>query len=235
MNKQEHYRREYRKLRPDWEDSLTVYRKIIEANADTETKILDVGCGHGDFLKGVHDKTTHSYGIDPDKEAIDKNAFIKHKRVGTVEKLPFDNEFFDIVVSAWVLEHLQDPQKAFLEIFRVLKPGGKVIFLTPNAWNYNVWIIRLIPEIFHDFLTRKLYNRQEHDTYPKQYKINTVGQIARTLETIGFKKSLLVLNGDPSYISFNKTLFKLACLLEKIMNWRPLQFTKVHIIGVYEK
>lgn len=235
MNKQEHYRQEYRRLKQKWIDSFNLYRDLIDSYTTSETRILDVGCGHGDFLKLVHDKTIHSYGLDPDKDALAKNIFIKNKTVGTVERLPFENNFFDLVVLAWVLEHLSDPERAFNEIFRVLKPGGKVIFLTPNIWNYNIWIIRLIPEKFHDFFTRKLYDRQEHDTYPKQYKINSVKEIVKTLEPIGFKKSQLILNGDPSYISFNKILFGFACSLEKIMNWKPLHFTKVHIIGIYEK
>lgn len=235
MNKQEYYRQEYRRLKPHWQDSLIIYRNFIDSYTNSETKILDVGCGHGDFLKPVHTKTIHSYGIDPDKEALAKNTFIKNKTVGTVEKLSFESNFFDLVVSAWVLEHLPDPVNAFEEIFRVLKPGGKVIFLTPNVWNYNVWIIRLIPEKFHDFFTRTLYNRQEHDTYPKQYRINSVKKIAKTLESIGFKKSQLVLNGDPSYISFNTLLFKFACFLEKILDLKPLHFMKVHLIGIYEK
>ena len=235
MNKQEHYRQEYRCLKPHWQDSLVIYRNLIDSYTNSETKILDIGCGHGDFLKSIHDKTIYSYGIDPDKEALLKNTFIKNKTVGTVEKLPFESNSFDLVVSAWVLEHLQDSQKAFQEIFRVLKPNGKVVFLTPNVWNYNVWIIRLIPEKFHSFFTRKLYDRQEHDTYPKLYKINSVKKIVKTLEPIGFKKSQFVLNGDPSYASFNSILFKFACLLERILDWKPLRFAKVHIIGVYEK
>lgn len=235
MSKQEYYRQEYQRLKPNWRDSLTIYRDIISQTTNSNIRILDVGCGHGDFLKPVHAKTIHSYGLDPDKDAIAKNTFIKNITVGTVENLPFESNFFDLVISAWVLEHLPDPQKAFQEILRVLKHGGKVIFLTPNIWNYNVWIIRLIPEIFHDFFTKKLYDRQEHDTYPKQYRSNSVKKIAKTLETIGFKKSQIILNGDPSYISFNNILFKFACLLEEILDWQPLRFMKVHIIVIYEK
>lgn len=235
MRKQEFYRQEYRRLTPNWRDSLTIYRDIIEQATNADTRILDVGCGHGDFLKPVYDKTSHTYGLDPDKEALGKNKLIKNKVVGTVEEIPFESNFFDLVVSAWVLEHLTDPQRAFEEIFRVLKPGGKVIFLTPNVWNYNVWIIRLIPDQFHDFFTRKLYGRQEHDTYPKQYNFNSAQKIAKTLQPIGFKKSQLILNGDPSYISFNRPLFALGRLLEKILDFKPFNFAKVHLIGVYEK
>lgn len=235
MNKQEFYRQEYRRLKPDWKDSSNIYRDTIDRLTTAETHVLDIGCGHGDFMKPVYDKTPHVYGIDPDQSALDKNTFIKNKIVGVVEKLPYENNFFDIVVSAWVLEHLANPKEAFEEIFRVLKPSGKVVFLTPNAWNYNVWIIRLIPEKFHDFFTKKLYNRQEHDTYSKQYKINSAKKIKKILKPIGFKKSQLILNGDPSYISFNTPLFAFARLIEKILDLKPLRFMKVHLIGIYEK
>jgi len=141
----------------------------------------------------------------------------------------------DLVVLAWVLEHLDSPEKAFREIYRVLKPGSSVIFLTPNTWNYNVWIIRMIPNRFHDFFTRKLYNRQEHDTYRVRYKINSANKIDRILLPLGFKKTQLIFNGDPSYISFNTPLFKFACLLENLLDWKWLNLAKVHLIGIYQK
>ena len=99
MNKQEYYRQEYRRLKPKWLDSLNLYRNLIDSYTNPQTRILDVGCGHGDFLKLVHDKTIHSYGLDHDKDALAKNTFIKNKAVGTVENLPFESNFFDLVIS----------------------------------------------------------------------------------------------------------------------------------------
>jgi len=143
--------------------------------------------------------------------------------------------FFDLVVSAWVLEHLDHPEQVFREIYRVLKPGGKVIFLTPNIWNYNVWVIRMIPNRFHAFFTRKLYGRQANDTYQVRYKINSVNKIDRTLLPIGFKKAQVILNGDPSYISFNKLLFKFARYVESLLDTGFLKTAKVHLISTYQK
>jgi len=235
INRQAYYRQEYQRLKPGWQESLHIYRDLIDRGTYNYTRILDIGCGHGDFLAPVYARTPHTYGIDPDATALEQNKIIRHKVVGTVESLPFEENFFDLIVLAWVLEHLEHPTKAFQEIYRTLKPGGNVIFLTPNSWNYNVWIIRLIPHRFHDFFTRKLYQRQEHDTYRVRYKINSVRNIDRTLLPLGFKKSQLVLNGDPSYISFNKPLFKLACALESLLEMKFLRRAKVHIIGVYQK
>ena len=235
MDRQQAYRQKYHQLNPDWQDSLSIYRNLIDGLVDKRTMILDVGCGHGDFLKPVYDRTAHTYGVDPDQRALDKNTFIKHKIKGTVEKLPFKESYFDLVCMAWVLEHLTDPQKAFEEVYRVLKPGGKVVFLTPSVWNYNVWLIRLIPEVFHNFFTEKLYGRQENDTYPKRYKLNSARKISHILVSIGFNKSLLIFNGDPSYISFGKLLFWLACLIEKVLDFKPLNFARVHLVGIHEK
>lgn len=234
-NRQEFYRQKYRVLNPEWQDSLAIYKDIIVQNINKKTRLLDLGCGHSDFMKEAYNKTEHTYGIDSDRKAIEKNKIIKNKIVGFADRMPFADNFFDLVVSAWVMEHLNNSDKVFKEIYRVLKPEGKIIFLTPNVWNYNVWIIRIIPEIFHKPLVSYFYSRQENDTYPKKYKLNSVRKIDKTLLPIGLKKDQLILNGDPSYISFNKPLFRFACLIEKLLNKKSFSFTKVHIIGVYQK
>lgn len=234
MNKQEFYKQKYRELKPGWQDSATIYRGMADALLSEDTRVLDVGCGHVDFMKDVYQKSDFVYGMDPNKKTLERNDTIKNKIHGSVEAIPFPDEFFDVVVSAWVLEHLEFPRRAFEEMYRVLKPGGKVIFLTPNAWNYNVWSIRLMPGRFQDFFTRKLYQRQAHDTFPTFYRINSIKTINRILRPIGFKKVQLIFNGDPSYISFNDVLFRIACFVEERFDSR-FETLKVHLIGVYEK
>ncbi|HNW23798.1 MAG TPA: class I SAM-dependent methyltransferase [Candidatus Dojkabacteria bacterium] len=230
MNNQEIYRERYKKIYPKWKESTTIYHDLILKNVNEKTYLLDVGCGHSTLLADIYSKTTNTYGIDPDINALKRNTLIKNIKNCFVEKMPYKDNFFDLVICSWVLEHLLEPKKSFKEIYRVLKPSGKLIFLTPNRLNYNVWIIRLIPQRFHNFLTQKLYNRQEHDTFPKHYKVNTPKDIEKILIPIGFKKDTLLLNEDPSYISFNTLTFKIALLLEKIFKKR-----KVHIIGEYRK
>jgi len=234
LSRQEFYRQQYRRSH-HWKDSLALYCEVIDRYVEADTYVLDIGCGHGDFLAPVYSKTPHTYGVDPDAQALAKNTILRNTVVGSAEVLPFPDNFFDLVVSAWVLEHLERPEQAFREMYRVLKPGGRVIFLTPNTWNYNVWIIRLIPNCFHNFFTRRLYNRQEHDTYPVRYKVNSPRKVDRTLLPLGFKKAQLILNGDPTYISFNAPLYALACAIERLLNLKWLNVARVHLIGVYQK
>ena len=235
LNQQEYYRDLYKNLKPSWEKSMEIYKKLIDDSLKKDQRILDIGCGHGEFLKDTYSKTSETFGIDPDKDALAKNTFIKNKVIASAESLPFQNNFFDVITSAWVLEHLDHPIEVFSEIYRVLKPGGKVIFITPNAWNYNAWIIRTIPNRFHEFFTRHLYGRKENDTYPVRYRINTIKKVNKILTSLGFKEARLILNGDPSYISFNKPLFYFACFLEKLLDIKALHFMKVHLIGAYTK
>ncbi|HLW02121.1 MAG TPA: class I SAM-dependent methyltransferase [Ktedonobacterales bacterium] len=235
LSRQEFYRQMYQRLSPGWKDSLARYCEVIAAYILPETRILDIGCGHADFLAPVYARTPHTYGIDPDGEAIRKNTLINNTMVGTAECLPFADDSFDLIVAAWVFEHIEHPEQACREIYRALKPGGRLIFLTPNSWNYNVWMIRLVPHRFHDFFTRRLYHRQEHDTYRVRYKINSPRKIARTLLPLGFREERVILNGDPSYISFNSLLFAFARFLERLFDVKLLQRARVHIIGVYQK
>lgn len=140
-----------------------------------------------------------------------------------------------LLLAAWLFEHLDRPRRAFREMYRVLRPGGRLIFLTPNAWNYNTWPIRLIPNALHPPLVEALYGRPHEETGPTRYRANTLAALDSLLLPIGFRCSQLILNGDPTYIAFNRALFRLAVVLEHALDWKPLNFARVHLIGVYEK
>lgn len=235
MNRQDRYREEYRRLRPGWADSTALYADLILRHTSADTRILDIGCGHAPRLGAVYSTTPHTFGLEPDISALAKNTVAAAPVAGVAGAIPFRSDYFDVVVSAWVIEHLDRPLEAFREAHRVLKPGGKLIFLTPNAWNYNAWLIRAIPNRLHPLLVRRLYQRSESDTYPVRYRANSVRALERLLLPLGFSRSELILNGDPTYIAFNRPLFRLGCLIERALDWKPLNFARVHLIGVYEK
>ncbi|MEK6826172.1 MAG: class I SAM-dependent methyltransferase [Nanoarchaeota archaeon] len=114
------------------------YRKRIIKNLPIEKdklKILDAGCGTGSLaieLKKLNSRLV-LYGIDADsnildiakKKAKEKNLSIYYQQ-GVLEKLPFPNEYFDVVYSSLVLHHLgtREKQEALNEIYRVLRKDG---------------------------------------------------------------------------------------------------------------
>ncbi|MGH7759117.1 MAG: class I SAM-dependent methyltransferase [Candidatus Dormibacteria bacterium] len=235
VRRQEGYRQRYRLLNLGWRDSQEIYLGLVAQHMGPQVKVLDVGCGHADFLAPAYRVSEHIYGLEPDPVALARNTTVKHKLEASVESIPMPDGFFDLATMAWVAEHLPRPLAALREIHRVLRPGGRLLVLTPNAWNYNAWLVRAVPNRFHDYLTRRLYGRQDRDTYPVRYRMNTPGKLDRLMAVAGFRRVRLILNGDPSYISFNEPLFQLARVLEGLFDLKGLRPARVHLIGLYER
>lgn len=100
-------------------------------------RILDAGCGNGRHVIFFAEQGFDVYSIDISKEAIEiakawlalaKKGLKADLRVGDIEKLPFDDEYFDVVISAEVLDHIpfSKAKKAMEEIRRVLMPNGYI-------------------------------------------------------------------------------------------------------------
>jgi SAM-dependent methyltransferase len=227
-------RDEYQRRNPSWVDSVSRYRALIGNVSTPGARILDLGCGrnglHSDDLSCAPGADV--FGVDPDPSALEANRVISHRVVGSGEDLPFAAGAFDIVASAWVLEHLDLPGLVFSEVHRVLAPGGSFIFLTPNAWNYNAWMIRAIPHRWHAGITRRLYGRGEGDAYPVRYRANSDARLHRLLNAAGFTHTDLSYNGDPSYIAFNRPLLEASFGIERVLATPRLRGAQVHILGV---
>ncbi|HVC42818.1 MAG TPA: class I SAM-dependent methyltransferase [Candidatus Saccharimonadales bacterium] len=227
-------REEYQRRNPSWVDSVSRYRELIAGVSSRGARILDLGCGrnglHGDDLSCAAGASV--FGVDPDPEALAENGVISPRVVGSGEDLPFGTGTFDVVASAWVLEHLDHPGLVFSEVRRVLVSGGSFVFLTPNAWNYNAWMIRAIPHRWHAGLTRRLYGRGEGDAYPVRYRANTGALLHRLLNAAGFESTHLLYNGDPSYIAFNRPLLEAAFGIERVLARPGMRGAQVHILGV---
>ncbi|MBO0682384.1 MAG: methyltransferase domain-containing protein [Candidatus Dormibacteraeota bacterium] len=233
--RQERYRQEYAQLRPGWRDSLRLYRDLVGGNLPAGGRVLDLGCGHANWLSPELAGAGLAAGLDPDLDALRRNTSHPDRVVGLADHLPFADGSFDLVVNAWVFEHLERPEPAVREMARVLRPGGRLVFLTPNAWNYNVWLIRAVPNRLHDHFTRRLYGRDEHDTYSVRYRLNTARRLRQVLGAAGFRRSRLIVNPDPTYLSFGRHTFALARALERLHDLGPLRRARVHLLGVYEK
>jgi SAM-dependent methyltransferase len=227
-------REEYRRRNPSWVDSVRMYQTLIGTASSQGARVLDLGCGrnrlHGDDRSSAPGATV--FGVDPDIEALASNSVVEHRAVGSGEELPFRTGSFDVVASAWVLEHLDHPGLVFSEVRRVLIKGGSFVFLTPNAWNYNALMIRAIPHRWHAGITQRLYGRGEGDAYPVRYRANSSPTLHNLLNAAGFETTELTYNGDPSYIAFNQPLLEVSFAVERALASPRLRSAQVHILGV---
>jgi SAM-dependent methyltransferase len=141
-------RNAYARRTPGWMDSVALFRRTLHELIPPGARVLDLGCGrlglHGDDTACVDGSTV--VGLDTDHRALAENPVLPARIAGAGEALPFAGSSFDVVASAWVLEHLEHPGLVFAEVQRVLRPGGQFVFLTPNAWNYKLWLIRAVPD-----------------------------------------------------------------------------------------
>lgn len=96
-------------------------------------KILDLGCGRGEFLRGFIRCGLNGYGVD--QSLLAKTIFPEAEiSQSDLEKapLPYRDNSFDVVFSKSVLEHFYYPEKLVQQIRRVLNPGGLVITMVPD-------------------------------------------------------------------------------------------------------
>lgn len=113
----------------------TEYRKYF-FNLEKEHrlgKLLDIGCGAGE-KKTVIPSSAQYTGVD--------HSDCPHDRSGidvfcSAYQLPFPEGSYDNVFCTGVLEHLEEPEKAIREAFRVLKPGGEALYAIPLFWHLH--------------------------------------------------------------------------------------------------
>ena len=111
-------------------------------------KLLEPGCGRGEFLNNFKQLGLDVVGIDISPEAVEfENDFEVKLCDIEKEKLPFDDNSIDIVYSKSFIEHLHYPERYLEEAYRVLKPNGIFLTLTPD-WQSNYKIF------FDDFTHR---------------------------------------------------------------------------------
>lgn len=123
---------------------------VESAKINKEDIVLEIGCGTGLFTKKVHEltgATITATDISEDLLQIARQAFSKAEFViDDAMNLSFNDSKFDVVFGSSVLHHLE-MEKALSEIFRVLKPGGRMVFAEPNMINPQILIQKNIPFI----------------------------------------------------------------------------------------
>jgi ubiquinone/menaquinone biosynthesis C-methylase UbiE len=187
----------------DVPDSLRAYiflsrREYVLNMLDLQGgKVLDIGCGPGVLTENLLKRGCQVWNIDISEAMVEKAGqrmqFVEgrdraHFSVGDIEKLEFPNKFFDAVLCVGVLEYLPDDILALKEIFRVLRPGGSVIFTVPNLASpfvllekTVVLIAKFLQKIFPDSSDSLLFRKDIIDRYYFPVRFNTV------LKKNGFK------------------------------------------------
>ena len=126
-------------------------------------RILDVGCGDGSLIKKFKENC-EVFGVDISWKAVKKTmeaGVDAYMLDVSSEKLPFEDQYFDIVYMGDVIEHLTNPDFAINEVKRVLKSGGFLVLTTPNlaCWYNRLVLLLGIQPIFSEVSTLRIFGR----------------------------------------------------------------------------
>jgi ubiquinone/menaquinone biosynthesis C-methylase UbiE len=112
----------------------------IKSSITSDSVVLEYGCGINTYINSLAAVTSHRYAFDISDFAIEQNRRLfpgTDYKVADAHNLDYPDNFFDVVFGASILHHL-DLSLALKEIYRIVKPGGTIIFLEPMGHNYFI-------------------------------------------------------------------------------------------------
>ncbi len=228
LERQNAYREAYRAAHPGWRPATEVYEGAIRTWLNGSTRVIDVGCGRGGVLEQIGPAATAPVGFDPDPASLREHRLPTLRRAQALaDHLPLAAACADMVIAAWVLEHLENPARTFAEIGRVLRPGGAFIFLTPDGRSLPALLNQGLRPL-QKVLVPRLYGRAEADTFPVRYRANRPDQVRRLAAGAGLRVAALHQIPDPTYLAFTPLLFRVSSALARVT-------PPVHLVGVLVK
>ncbi len=217
-----------------WRHAYKKYEDLLAEVLSHGSVALDVGCGRSfPLAEYLLECGAEVHGIDPvacEREAVVRGASLVR---GTAYDIPYPDSSFDVVASRCVFEHLKDPTAAFTEFQRVLKPGGRAVFLTPSRYDYVSLFASLIPNSWHGKIVKRFEGRDEENTFPTFYKANTARQIKRLADRTGFAiERFQYHNCYPSMFMTQPVLCRVAIAYDELVSGlRRLHWLQGWILG----
>jgi SAM-dependent methyltransferase len=202
---------------------LAIYRQAL-SRLDAEItlrprRLLDIGCGHGHFLKLARDSGWEVEGLELSNSACNyaRSKFGIEVANKPIEEANFKSGYFDVVTLWNALDHIFDPAGCLAQVYRILKPGGLLIIRVNNV-DTHIFIHRI-------FMFLKINSKKSRIKDPSV--ISAYGFNARTLRKMILKPGLREVKVYNSLLSFGDPYrsFKLGFPL-------PIKFFKF-LLGIF--
>jgi len=201
--------------------------------------ILDAGCGDGELSKKIKEITrAQVYGVDISlkicKPAQQKGIIVKEADLS--KKIPFEDNFFDMVFTSEVIEHLINPDNFLKETKRILKDDGVLILTTPNlaSW-YNRILLFLGIQPWHTEVSTQdatigfgFLKKIKNPKPVGHLRLFTLKAIKELLKFHGFKIDKI------KGCSVNYFLFPFY-FMDRIISFFPSLSSKIIVVAVKQK
>lgn len=209
-------------------DGTVQFFNQVAALLDPAHRVLDFGAGRGEpiaddpvpyrrRLSDLRGRCAHLEGCDVDPVVLDNPFLDGARQIAIGAPLPYPDASFDMIVSRSVFEHVADPRQVAGELLRVLKPGGWLCAVTPNAWGYLAFFARLVPNRLHAAALRHVQpGRKAQDVFPTLYRMNSRRALRRLF---GGEADIYLTrtSAEPAYHFNNIIVFAAFYALHKIL------------------
>ncbi len=119
--------------------------------------ILDLGCSRGFYVRAMETFTDGVVGVDVSESSL-KGAVSPRVRYGDINNLEFEDASFDKAYSLHTVEHLPDLRKFFIEMARVLRPGGMAIIVYPwEPFRGFQALVAAVRQYKNPFMSRQIH------------------------------------------------------------------------------
>ena len=184
------YAAKYNGRTPDGHSFRIRERRVYDMFDQHGGKVLDIGCGPGIVTEWLLQQDCEVHGVDVAPQMIEiceqrfGNSAKAEFRVARVEKLPYEDGYFDSVIAMGLMEYLEDDRTALAEMNRVLRPGGNLIVTYPAAFspwrNWTRFVYHPIATVFRAMIRRPSGYKIVHKSYRE-------GPVDRSLMETGYK------------------------------------------------
>jgi methionine biosynthesis protein MetW len=152
-----------------------IHRIIGLVKEEPKGVLLDVGCGDGSSSEELVKDGWSIFGLELSPKNVTK---ARKKGINAVvgnaeEKLPYNDDMFDVMIAGEVIEHLTNPKNFLEECYRVLKPNGVLIMTTPNV-------------CFLSSRIKVMFGKLPYASAPFHFQYFTLSSLKKLLKESGF-------------------------------------------------
>lgn len=219
--------------RRDWE----VYHRLILSRLRPGMTYVEVGCGDGQVLPfpWANAPDVRRIGLDPDPAAASNPLLDQFILLDlSAPHWPVPDGTADVVAARYVLEHVAEPEEFLNEAWRVLKPGGELLFLTPNRRHPAMLASAVLPLRLKRAILKRTRGVDEDDVFETYYRMNTPERLRRQLLWAGFRDLRIEAREfTPSeYLAFSAPAYLTACAYDGCVRALGLEAAfGAHILG----
>jgi ubiquinone/menaquinone biosynthesis C-methylase UbiE len=206
-------------------DGTVEFYTRVNALLQPSFRVLNLGAGRGAWhsnersnykrsLRRIQGKVAEYIAADVD-EAVLQNPMTDRNVLMKGGEIPLADEYVDLIICDFVLEHVLDVATFKKEVQRVLKSGGFFCARTPHRMNYVSLFARLVKNTHHSRWLRQVQpGRKAEDIFPTAYRCNTISEVSRVF--IGWQNFSYVYTAEPRYYFGRKIIFQAMSLLHRI-------------------